>query len=73
MAHTTGLFKEGHLGDPIEVIGQGTKYTIENIQFVKVNPEGNSKVSSRMPQWDSIPNLSYQHTKEFISHLGVDF
>ena len=45
----------------------------KDIQFVKVNPEGNSKVSSRMPQWDSIPNLSYQHTKEFISHLGVDF
>lgn len=38
MAHTTGLFKEGHLGDPIEVIGQGTKYTIENIQFVKELP-----------------------------------
>ena len=38
MAHTTGLFKEGHLGDPIEVICQGTKYTIENIQFVKELP-----------------------------------
>ena len=45
----------------------------KDIQFIKVNPEGNSKVSSRMPQWDSIPNLSYAHTKEFISHLALDF
>ena len=45
----------------------------KDIQFIKVNPEGNSKVSSRMPQWDSLPNLSYQHTQEFISHLGLDF
>ena len=45
----------------------------KDIQFVKVNPEGNSKVSERMLQWDSIPNLSYQHTTEFISHLGLDF
>ena len=45
----------------------------KDIQFIKVNPEGNSKVSSRMPQWDSLPNLSSQHTQEFISHLGLDF
>ena len=35
MAHTTGLFKKGHIGDPIEVIGQSIKYTIENIEFAK--------------------------------------
>lgn len=45
----------------------------KDIQFVKVNPEGNSQVSERMLQWDSLPNLTYQHTKEFISHLGLDF
>ena len=45
----------------------------KDIQFVKVNPEGNSQISERMPQWESIPNLSYQHTGSFISHLGVDF
>ena len=39
MAHTTGLFKKGHIGDPIEVIGQSIKYTIENIEFVKVLPK----------------------------------
>ena len=45
----------------------------KDIQFVKVNPEGNSQVSERMPQWESIPNLTYQHTKEFIHNLSLDF
>ena len=45
----------------------------QNIEFIKVNPEGNSKVSERMPQWDSLTNLSYLKKTEFISHLGLDF
>ena len=38
----------------------------KDIQFVKVNPEGNSQISERMPQWDSIPNLKYYIKKSFI-------
>ena len=45
----------------------------KDIQFVKVNPEGNSQISERMPQWDSIPNLKYLHKKEFYSQLALDF
>ena len=45
----------------------------KDIQFIKVNPKGNSKVSERMPQWDSIPNLKYMYIDEIYTHLGVDF
>ena len=45
----------------------------QNIEFIKVNPEDNSKVSERMPQWDSLTNLSYLKKNEFMSHLGLDF
>jgi len=45
----------------------------QNIEFIKVNPDDNSKVSERMPQWDSLTNLSYLKKTEFMSHLGLDF
>ena len=37
----------------------------KDIEFIKVNPEGNSTISQRMPQWDSLPNVSYMHKNEF--------
>ena len=45
----------------------------QDIEFIKVNPEGNSKVSQRMPQWDSLPNVKYMYKKEFYTQLGLDF
>ena len=45
----------------------------KDIQFIKVNPDENNKVSERMPQWDSIPNLSYLKKNEFYTQLGLDF
>ncbi len=45
----------------------------KDIQFVKVNPEGNSQISERMPQWDSIPNLSYMYKREMVERLGLDW
>ena len=45
----------------------------QDIEFIKVNPEGNSQVSQRMPQWDSLPNVNYMYKKEFYTHLGLDF
>ena len=45
----------------------------QDIEFIKVNPEGNSKVSQRMPQWDSLPNVNYMYKKEFYTQLGLDF
>ena len=39
------------------------------IEFIKVNPEGNGTISQRMPQWDSLPNVSYMHTKEFSDNI----
>ena len=45
----------------------------QNIEFIKVNPEGNNRISQRMPQWDSLPNVNYMHKNEFMSHLGLDF
>ena len=35
----------------------------QDIQFIKVNPDENNKISERMPQWDSLPNLSYMKKK----------
>ena len=37
----------------------------KDIQFIKVNPDENNQISERMPQWDSIPNLSYLKKSEF--------
>lgn len=37
----------------------------KDIEFIKVNPEGNGTISQRMPQWDSLPNVSYIHKNEF--------
>jgi len=45
----------------------------QDIEFIKVNPEDNSKVSERMPQWDSLTNLSYMKKNEFYTKLGLDF
>ena len=45
----------------------------QDIEFIKVNPEGNSQVSQRMPQWDSLPNVNYMYKNEFYTHLGLDF
>ena len=43
----------------------------KDIQFIKVNPEGNSQVSQRMPQWDSLPNVSYMHLEEFQKNFNL--
>ena len=45
----------------------------QDIQFIKVNPDDNNKVSERMPQWDSLPNLSYMKKSEFYTKLSLDF
>ena len=45
----------------------------QDIEFIKVNPEGNSQVSQRMPQWDSLPNVNYMYKNEFYTQLGLDF
>jgi len=45
----------------------------QDVQFIKVNPDENNKISERMPQWDSLPNLSYMKKNEFYAHLGLDF
>ena len=45
----------------------------KDIQFIKVNPDENNKISERMPQWDSLPNLSYMKKSEFYAKLSLDF
>ena len=45
----------------------------KDIQFIKVNPDENNQISERMPQWDSIPNLSYLKKSEFYTKLSLDF
>ena len=45
----------------------------QDIEFIKVNPDDNNKVSERMPQWDSLPNLSYLKKSEFYTKLSLDF
>ena len=45
----------------------------QDIQFIKVNPDENNKISERMPQWDSLPNLSYMKKSEFYTKLSLDF
>ena len=45
----------------------------KDIQFIKVNPDEDNKISERMPQWDSIPNLSYLKKSEFYTKLSLDF
>ena len=45
----------------------------QNIQFIKVNPDSNNKISQRMPQWDSLPNVQYMHKNEFYTNLSLDF
>ena len=45
----------------------------KDINFIKVNPDTNHRISERMPQWDSLPNLSYMKINEFYTHLGLDF
>jgi len=45
----------------------------KDIQFIKVNPDENNKISERMPQWDSLPNLSYMKKSEFYTKLSLDF
>ena len=45
----------------------------QDIQFIKVNPDENNKISERMPQWDSLPNLSYMKKSEFYAKLSLDF
>ena len=38
----------------------------KDIQFIKVNPDENNQISEIMPQWDSLPNLSYLKKMNFI-------
>ena len=45
----------------------------KDIQFIKVNPDENNQISEIMPQWDSLPNLSYLKKNEFYTQLGLDF
>jgi hypothetical protein len=45
----------------------------QDIQFIKVNPDESNRVSERMPQWDSLPNLSYMKKSEFYAKLSLDF
>tara|TARA_Y100001937_G_scaffold78791_1_gene106838 strand:- start:313 stop:1260 length:948 start_codon:yes stop_codon:yes gene_type:complete len=45
----------------------------KDIQFIKVNPDESNKISERMPQWDSLPNLSYMKKSEFYTKLSLDF
>lgn len=45
----------------------------KDIEFIKVNPDDNNKISERLPQWDIIPNLSYWKINEFYTKLSLDF
>ena len=45
----------------------------QDIQFIIVIPYENNKISERMPQWDSLPNLSYMKKSEFYAKLSLDF
>ena len=45
----------------------------QDIQFIKVNPDESNRVSERMPQWDSLPNLPYMKKSEFYAKLSLDF
>ena len=49
------------------------KFGYQNIKFIKVNPDSNNKISQRMPQWDSLPNVQYMHKNEFYTNLSLDF
>ena len=43
----------------------------KDIEFIKVNPSGNSEISQRMPQWDSLPNIKYMHMEEFEKNFNL--
>ena len=45
----------------------------KDIEFIKVNPDDNNRISERLPQWDIIPNLSYWKINEFYTKLALDF
>lgn len=45
----------------------------QDIEFIKVNPDDTNKLSEKMPQWDSLINLSYLKKSEFYTKLSLDF
>ena len=46
----------------------------KDIQFIKVNAKGNSKVSERMRTMGfCTPNLKYMYIDEIYTHLGLTF
>jgi hypothetical protein len=42
-----------------------------NIEFIKVNPQGNSKVSQRIEAWNFLTNLSYSTVEDFIKKIKI--
>ncbi len=46
-----------------------------DIQFIKVNPMETNRISTAIPEWESVPNISYINMKEFEKkfNLELDF
>ncbi len=47
----------------------------KDIEFIKVNPDNNPRISKVIPAWQGLPNLSYMTMKEFEKkfNLELDF